>query len=44
MTAECGGKLKWKNATFKNYIGQDEKWSHYIDGKKKNTWRIYTVK
>lgn len=44
MADECGGHIVVQNATFKDYIRLGESWSHYIDRKKKNTWKIYTVK
>jgi len=41
---ECGGNIVEKKATFEDYVRQGQRWGHYIDRKKKNLWRIYTVK
>jgi hypothetical protein len=40
---ECGGHIVVKNATFNDYISQGERWSNFIDRKKKNIWRIYII-
>lgn len=44
IAEECGGNIVEKNATFHDYIRQGQRWGRYIDRKKKNLWRIYTVK
>jgi len=35
MADECGGHIVVPNATFEDYIRQGERWSHYIDKKRK---------
>jgi len=41
---ECGGYIVVRNATFKDYISQGERWSEYIGYKEKNIWKLYNVK
>ncbi|MEB2294606.1 hypothetical protein [Priestia megaterium] len=43
LADECGGRIVMKNATFNDYISQGESWSHFIDNKKKNIWRVYVI-
>lgn len=43
LADECRGHIVMKNATFNDYISQGERWSNFIDSKKKNIWRIYTI-
>ncbi|MEB2277710.1 hypothetical protein LAV82_27225 [Bacillus sp. ILBB4] len=41
LADECGGQIVMKNATFNDYISQGERWSHFIDSKKKHMENLY---
>lgn len=44
MVDECGDHIVVTNTPLENYIRQGERLSHYINCKKKNSWKIYTFK
>jgi len=43
LADKCGGHIVMKNATFNDYVSQGERWSHFIDRKRKNIGKIYII-